>query len=286
MPAINYLFRGLFLLLFHVTFSTTYSQVEKATDSIMQEGLFLYRLEKASWHGTDLFLEKYTDRNNIGGYFSYMEKDKATCIFFSRTNEPQVLGTIRFDTTFNLQTATVDLKTRGFTSGEKDLYSLRKAAYQLVNQDSLFVYYKDTRFNLIPMIHGGHRKAYVLTATQKPGVVLLGNDYLVYFDPENQVKHKKKLHRNIIELQTSTVDTTQLTFGAIHTHLPETGEFITATDICTLLLYKDFADWKQHIVVSENYMSILNLESINLMILPKEVIERIEKDQKKRRSKQ
>ena len=42
----------------------------------------------------------------------------------------------------------------------------------------------------------------------------------------------------------------------IHNHQEETGDFITATDICTLMLYEKFAKWKNHIVVSKKYMSI------------------------------
>jgi len=36
---------------------------------IVDEGKRLYRSEMASWYGTDLFLERYKDRANIGGYF-------------------------------------------------------------------------------------------------------------------------------------------------------------------------------------------------------------------------
>ena len=31
-----------------------------------------------------------------------------------------------------------------------------------------------------------------------------------------------------------------------------------ATDICTLMLYEKFAKWKQHNVVSKNYLNIWN----------------------------
>jgi hypothetical protein len=38
----------------------------------------------------------------------------------------------------------------------------------------------------------------------------------------------------------------------MHSHLPETGDFITPTDICTLMPYEKFANWKTHNVVSKN----------------------------------
>ncbi len=72
---------------------------------IVAEGKLLYRSEMASWYGTDLFLEKYKDRENIGGYFSYIENDTAKCVFFSKGENPKVIGTISFDSTYNVKTA-------------------------------------------------------------------------------------------------------------------------------------------------------------------------------------
>jgi hypothetical protein len=63
---------------------------------IVAEGKLLYRLEMASWYGTDLFLENYKKRENIGGYFSYSDNDISNCIFFSKSDNPKVIGTISF----------------------------------------------------------------------------------------------------------------------------------------------------------------------------------------------
>ncbi|MEZ4772703.1 MAG: hypothetical protein R3D00_05915 [Bacteroidia bacterium] len=41
---------------------------------IVAEGKLLYKSEMASWYGTDLFLEKYNNRDHIGGYFSYTDE--------------------------------------------------------------------------------------------------------------------------------------------------------------------------------------------------------------------
>jgi hypothetical protein len=62
---------------------------------IVEEGKRLYKSEMASWYGTDLFLESYKDKTNIGGYFSYADNTIATCVFYSKTDKPKVIGTIR-----------------------------------------------------------------------------------------------------------------------------------------------------------------------------------------------
>ncbi len=253
---------------------------------IVAEGKMLYKSEMASWYGTDLFLEKYKDRTNIGGYFSYTENELAKCIFFSKATEPIVIGTISFDSTYNTNTAKVDLAERNFTKREDELYTMRKLALIEINSDSLFKTYKNTNLNLIPLINGSERKVYVLTGPQNNGVVIFGNDYLLTFNNNNQIVLKKQLHKNIIPVYFGgkEKDGTQ-TEGAVHSHLPETGEFITATDICTLMLYEKFAKWKQHIVVSEKYMNIWNCETDQLVVLPREKVDKTNDDQEQGKSK-
>src|SRR5688572_4335654 len=95
---------------------------------IVEEGKLLYRSEMASWHGTDLFLEKYKDSDKIGGYFSYTENETSKCIFFSSSEVPKVIGTISFDSSYNTQTARTDLSERDFTNNEQELYVIRKLA--------------------------------------------------------------------------------------------------------------------------------------------------------------
>ena len=88
---------------------------------IVDEGKRLYKSEMASWYGTDLFLENYKDRANIGGYFSYSDNGVSKCIFFSKADKPKVIGTISFDSTYNTKTAQTDLIERDFTANEDDI---------------------------------------------------------------------------------------------------------------------------------------------------------------------
>jgi len=249
---------------------------------IVSEGKMLYKSEMASWYGTDLFLEKYKNRENIGGYFSYTDKEIAKCIFFSKSDNPKVIGTISFDSTYNIKTATTDFTERDFTINENNLYLIRKIALAEINSDTLFKSYKNTNFNLIPLINGTDRKVYVLTGPEENGVVIIGNDYLLTFDNDNKLTLKKQLHKNIIPLYFGGKEEGKEIVGAMHTHLPETGDFITATDICTLMLYEKFAKWKTHNVISEKYLNIWNCETDQLTVIPRDVIEKVNKDQKNR----
>lgn len=257
----------------------------KEAEPIVAEGKLLYKSEMASWYGTDLFVENYKNRQNIGGYFSYTENGISKCVFFSKSDNPKVIGTISFDDTYNLKTAKIDLTERDFTKYEDDIYQIRKLALTEINSDkTLFKQYENSNLNLIPLIEGKEKKVYVLTGPNKNGVVLFGNDYLLTFDKNNQLVLKKQLHKNLIPINYGVKDKDGkplVSEEAIHSHLPETGDFITATDICTLMLYGKFAKWKTHTVVSKKYMNIWNCTTNELTVITREAAEKISKDQVK-----
>lgn len=272
------------LLLLCISISFALSAQKNPTElaqPIVTESKLLYKSEMASWFGTDIFLEKFSDMNIVGGYFSYTEGDTSTCIFFSDARKPQVLGEIQFDTTFNPSTAKVDLERRSFTNLENNLFVIRSKALDELRSDTMFTRYNNTDFNLIPVIKDGERKVYVLTGTASNGVVLFGNDYLLTFDAENNLLTKKRIHQNLIPVYLNDPDAKNAV-GTIHSHLPETGDFMTATDICTAMLYQDITHWETITVVSEKYMNIWNCRTNTLTVVEKDIFKKIDEDQEKR----
>jgi hypothetical protein len=243
---------------------------EKITDSIVREGKKLYRSEMASWYGTDLFMEKFKDRlSDARGYFSYDDGPITKCIFFNKDESPKIMASFSFDSTFNTETAKIDDKPREFTAREKDIYAIRKLALEIINSDTLFKVYENTSLNLIPLVENDEKKVYVLTGPKSHGVVVIGNDYLLTFDEQNKLASKKRLHKTMLEMPYATKGTENEGM-AMHTHLPETGDFMTATDICTTMLYQKFAKWKQHYVIAKNYVSIWDCGKNVLVLLTKE----------------
>ncbi|HMU69780.1 MAG TPA: hypothetical protein PKC38_07220, partial [Chitinophagales bacterium] len=175
----------------------------------------------------------------------------------------------------------VDLERRSFTNLENNLFVIRSKALDELRSDTMFIRYNNTDFNLIPVIKDGERKVYVLTGTASNGVVLFGNDYLLTFDAENNLLTKKRIHQNLIPVYLNGPDAKN-TVGTIHSHLPETGDFMTATDICTAMLYQDITHWETITVVSEKYMNIWNCRTNTLTVVEKDIFKKIDEDQEKR----
>lgn len=278
-----------FVLLFLLFSAKVWAQEEaldREINAIVKEGKRLYRSEMASWYGTDLFVEAFKDHQRIGGYFSYTENDISKCIFYSREDHPKVIGTISFDSTYNVKTAKVDLNERDFTERESDLYFIRYRAMDEMRHDTLFKIYKNSNLNTIPLIDGNERKVYVLSGTSVNGLVIFGNDYLLTFDDKNNLTSKRALHNNAIFVEYGKSEKQdKIELGSIHSHLPSTGDLMTATDICTLMLYEKLTGWRQHTVISEKYMSVWNCETNELHVVPMDVVKKIDKNIEKRKKK-
>lgn len=122
---------------------------------------------------------------------------------------------------------------------------------------------------------------YILTGPKVGGVVIFGNDYLLMFDQHNTLVSRRTLHKNIIPPEYGKEKDKQQV-GAVHFHLPETGDFMTPTDVSTLLLYAGQTGWEQHYVVSEHDFSLWDVKTSHLISLTHEAMKKINEDQGKR----
>lgn len=235
---------------------------------IEDEGKMLFYSEKASWHGTDI-LTKHKMVDQVGGYLSYPYLDSVRCIFISKAPKMNVIFTTTFDKSFNLNNVNISKEERPLSIDEHDLFQMRQRAIKAVeNSDSIFTFYNNTRFNIIPIINGKVKRVYIVTAPTKSGSILFGNDYLLNFDNKNEITSIDKIHNSLIAIDIQQGDSKSV--GGMHNHLPEFSEYISPTDICTLMLYQYITNWEFHYVMSENYVSKWDCKTNTLEIIPYE----------------
>lgn len=269
------------LLLLLITVFVSAQDLEKTAKEITDEGVQLYRSEMASWYGTDVFIENYKYRENIGGYFSYIKNDKVpTCVFFSKGNK--VIGTISFPNDYKPENSKLDLTERDFTDVEKDYFEIRQATNERIKKDSIFKFYNNVNFNIVPIIKNNkEKKVYVLSGTNLNNIVLFGNDYLLDFNSDNSIIKVQKLHNSLLNFKIKD-EKIGRTVSGIHSHVLDDWPFITPTDICTLMLYQHITNWESYTVISKKYTSLWNNKSNHLIIMKTDVLEKINEDQKKR----
>ncbi|MFT4024157.1 MAG: hypothetical protein QM664_10285 [Flavihumibacter sp.] len=251
-------------------------------DSLKAEGMRIYQSEITSWHASDIFIDKYKTPGNIGGYFSYKEGDAFICTFINKGDHPRVIGTVQLDSSFNPQKTQTTLTEREMTAKESEYYLLRTAAYATLQKGGPFERYDNTRLNIVPLINGNDKKVYVLTGPTSNGMIIFGNDYLLQFNAANEWLSTKKIHTTLLPVEFDPTGINDPQAG-IHSHQPATGEYITATDIATLLLYQKFARWDNYIVVAQNHVSVWNCVNNSLFITTREAWEKTYRQQKKKR---
>ena len=261
-------------------FTMTIFSYGQKTDKVLEEGKLLYRLEKASWYGTDVFLEKFSHKVNIaGGYLSYIdEKNQVINIFFERNNPSHILVRFEFEGLPQKNPTRIDTLNQNATQKEIDLIAIRQDAIQKIseNEDSFFSFYNNTSLNPIPLIHNGKKKVFILTGPKVSNTVIIGNDYLLTYNNKNKLVKKEKIHNSLLQYPYKSDDPENKMSSTIHSHI--LSDLITSTDICTLLLYKDYVEWKQHYVISKKYVSIFDLEKESLTVITRKAWDKMNEE--------
>jgi len=278
--------KRVFVIITVVLTMTTFSfGQQKAANRVLEEGKLLYRLEKASWHSTDFFLENFPHKTEfVGGYVSYPSgQNQVITAFFERGNPSRILARFEFDGQPQGNPTRIDTLNKVASSREMDLITLKLDAVQKVteNENDFFTFYENTSFNFIPLIENGTRRVFILTAPKVHNVILIGNDYLLTYNNRNRFVKKEKLHNSILQFQGKSDDPEKPITSTFHSHV--LSDLITSTDICTLLLYKEFVEWKQHYVISKKYVSIFNLETEYLHVMKRKVWDQINELQNNRK---
>lgn len=269
--------KKIFVLITFISLSIySFSQQEQA-DKILKEGQLLFRLEKASWNATDHFMANFENQSDqIGGYVSYISGNNVNTIFWSKFDSTELLVRYVFDSLPGIEPKEFFLSQTA-TQEEIDLINLRNDAINRVyyENDDYFLFYENTSLNFIPLITRKERKVYIVTGPQSSGYVLLGNDYLLTYNKKNKFTAKSKIHNSLIQLPEKGGDS-EIT-QTIHSHV--VTELITATDICTLLLYRDFTEWKHHYVMGKKYVSIFDMEKETIAIMKRTAFEKPSKNE-------
>lgn len=254
--------------------------IKKFNDETLELGKELYRSELASWQSTDILLPKLKEMgNSFGGYLSYAVGDVTRSIFYDNSSENNIHYQVDFKNIDKLQNVyTIDSTERIPTKIEKRLmHGRREAAMAVnVNKDSLFSFYENTNYNYIPLIDKKNNLVvYSVTGPSGGEAVIIGNDYKFDFDKKDKLAEVSKIHNGILAHPYKVED--GKVQSVFHNHVIEEYPIITATDLCTLMLYSSYIDWEQYYVISDKFVSIFDFENFNLISLTREAWDKISK---------
>lgn len=214
------------------------SELKIKLDSVLTEAHLLYRYEKAAWISTDLAKENKAVNKNFGGYLTYEDDDKIKVIIIGK-NQKECIAEYSFTDNFKKPHSIVTKK-RKFTNKEETLIEVRSKILENISDKKYDILIpKGYMPNLILIPFNEKYKLYIIMGTSQREVIPFGNDFIFITDKNGKVEYWHKFHSWIIPGYTKYegYKVSELT----HSHL-KTTPLITATDICTFMLYAPLYD--------------------------------------------
>jgi hypothetical protein len=237
------------------------SELNAKLDSVLVEATLLYKYEKASWVSTDLALENLYVKSFFHSYLTYEDDGKIITIIIGRDFQTCIAEYIYENDFDNPKSSKIE--NRPLSAKENELIEVRDNIIKNISKRKYGISVPhgfSLNFILLPF-HDGY-KFYIITGTSQHNVIPFGNDFIFYTNKTGKIKSWKKFHSGLIPAYTMYGDAkvTEMT----HSHL-RTTPLITATDICTFMLYAPLYEIDSFSVYSPalgKYMTYSLLENI------------------------
>lgn len=202
-------------------------------DSILAEGNLLYKYERAAWISTDLVRENPELTAEFGGYFIYEYEDGIKAIILENGDE-KCIAEYYFEDDSN-RPKWAKTEKRELSKKELILLEAREAVFANLDDPKYNISIMEGFVpNIIFIPYREKFKFYIIMGTPQNDVIPFGDDHLFITDKNGKIEHWQKFHSRLIPGYTKMEDS-QVT-EMMHSHLKSTP-FITATDICTFMLY-------------------------------------------------
>ena len=259
---------GLVLCAVFMIFQTYAQDIYAELKLVVLEGKNIYRTHAASEIGKQVFSEKYKGKLKAAGNISYLDGSIAKAVFYAAGEKPKVIGTLSFANTIDKESATNDFAEREMNANEMEVYKLKIASEKALTEAALNAV-PNSKFITVPMVANGKHKTYVLSQSEKNGVVIFGNDYILNFDAKNNFTGKEVLHKNMAAITYDMEAQSANDKSSSHTHVAEKGDMITPTDIAILYMYEKATAWTHHTFISEAYIYFWNYATQDIQAIPK-----------------
>ena len=210
----------------------------------------------------------YKGKDKVDGNFAYADGDNWKIVFYTNGEQPKILGTVNMTSDFDTKEAKTDLLPRDWTALEKQLYKLKESSLKELQDATSFKVVENTHFELIPFIQKGQANVYVISVSDKPGIVVFGNDFVLSYDESLQILKKQALHKMMSSVAYK-VGASKNEEGNSHVIVSDKNEMPTSTDIVVLLMNEEATKWTNHAFISENFIYFWNYLTKEMISIPK-----------------
>ncbi len=259
--------------------------LQPVSDSILKEGVEIYECAIASKVSSEFLIDKLSVEG-IFGFITYKKSNSIHTVFLKGDiKNPEVRYTFSYSSPFNPENRNLDGEPCLLSEYEVSLNKMKSKILKLAKKrKSFFLNYSEIVLNPVFIQRENLTYVYLISSTNDDSFIPLGNDYLLVFNEKAKLISKKKIHQNLIEIPVGDSDTlkTDEALSSFHIHSELSSPFITATDVCTILLNMENSKLESHIVVSEEYVSFFFPLQKHLEIITKEEYEKMNKEEEQK----
>ena len=245
--------------------------LKRISDSIVQEGVYLYKLEKLVRTSSDMIGETQPNNLRFHDYVPCFDKDTLKVLYFdSDSTGIRIKFTACLGEKDSITQANIKLKKEDRIPTKKELILIRiKKEIMAFIQDSPSLNENKNVMNFeIPVLEKNNLYYfYLLPVSIESGQFYMGGDYIFKYSKDEKLLAIEPQHVGLIRVHKLQGTTT---YSFAHTHLDDYSHFMTATDICQAKLYaKQTVGFTEFNVIATQFDSSFNSETNVLKFIKK-----------------
>jgi len=243
--------------------------LKRISDSIVQEGLSLYKLGKMARTSNGMIGDAKTYNLMFHDYVPCFENDSLKVLYYtSDITGTRIKYTASLGGKDSITSANIKLKQEDRTPTTKELVLIEiKKEIRVFIQESPSLNENKNVINFdIPVLERNNLfYFYLLPVSIESGQFYMGGDYIFKYSTDKKMLSIEPQHKGLIKVH--KLHDTSIYFAA-HTHLDEYSHFMTATDICQTKLYsKQTVGFSEFRVIATQFDSSFNTETNELKLI-------------------
>jgi hypothetical protein len=250
-------------------------------DSVFAEAKELYYLERAAWVATDLCANRLKEEKIPFKRYGTIKRDSTVQTFFygGSAGAYKVYASARFPAkSISEATAVVSWEVRPVDNFENDWISKYNAAFKYLDT-TIVSNYQNISLCVQILDKSWGWQMYLMSGTTLSTGIALGNDAVIKFKRKGQNSNdftvsRRRLHKSLVWTPFAGQNAQGEYSQSMHKHLLDDGVF-TASELCMLMLYRNYYPWKISVAIGNTYYSQYDKESDYYLLLTTEAIKKI-----------
>jgi hypothetical protein len=212
--------------------------LKRISDSILQEGLALYKLEKLAMTSRELIGKMDLKNIVFSDYIQYFDADTLKVLYYSSSPSGiriKMMACLVQNDSIKSDKIKLIREDRIPAQNELTLIDIKNEIRTMIKESPSLNENKNVMSFSIPVLKKNNcLYFYLLPVSIESNQFYMGGDYIFIYSTDKKLKSIEPQHKSLLRVHKLTNTTIS---AASHTHITGYSHFMTATDICQAKLY-------------------------------------------------